>query len=222
LWNFDNLFDNSGDNNDSFDDLLYLNDLWNLNHLFNDLVNVDSNFFDSFHCPWNFDNLFDNNLDWVVLSDVMVYWLLDFDDLVDLNDSVDKFLNFNDFYNLNSFNDDLGNGFWNSDNSFNNDWNFNSSINNLFNFFDQGSRVINNLLDFFDSVLVDNLFPNDFNDLNSGYLNLDLNDLFDSLWNFNNLFNDLNDRNWLFDSDLNNFWNRFNVVNNFSSVSVFD
>ncbi len=222
MWNFDNLFDNSGDNNDSFDDLLYLNDLWNLNHLFNDLVNVDSNFFDSFHCPWNFDNLFDNNLDWVVLSDVMVYWLLDFDDLVDLNDSVDKFLNFNDFYNLNSFNDDLGNGFWNSDNSFNNDWNFNSSINNLFNFFDQGSRVINNLLDFFDSVLVDNLFPNDFNDLNSGYLNLDLNDLFDSLWNFNNLFNDLNDRNWLFDSDLNNFWNRFNVVNNFSSVSVFD
>lgn len=88
MWNLDNLFDNSWYNNNFLDNLLNLNNFWYFNHLLNDFINVNSNLFDSFNGSWYFNDLFNNDLDWVVLSDVVVNWLLDLDDLVDFYDLV--------------------------------------------------------------------------------------------------------------------------------------
>ena len=88
LWNFNNLFNNSWNDDNFFNNLFNFNDSWDLNHLFNNLINVDSDLFDSLNSSWNLNDFFNNNLDWIVLSDVMIDWLFDFNNFVDFNNSV--------------------------------------------------------------------------------------------------------------------------------------
>ena len=220
MWDLHNLFNDSGHNHDFFDDFLNLNNLGNLNHLFDDLVNVDSDFLDSFDGSWNLNDFLNDNLDGIVLSNVMIDWLLNFDDLVDLHNSVDQLLHFDDLRNLDSLNDNLSDSFWHSHDSLMDDWHLDSSVDNLLHLLDQSGCVVHNLLYFLNSVLINDLLSDDFNGLDSWDFDLHLDYFLDSLWNLNDFLDDLNDRNWLLDSDLNNFWDVFNVVDNFSGVSV--
>lgn len=67
-----NLLDDSGYNHNFFNNLFNFNNFGHLNHLFNDLINGNSNFFYSFNCSWYLNNFLYNYLDWVVLSDEMI------------------------------------------------------------------------------------------------------------------------------------------------------
>lgn len=80
--------------------------------------------------------------------------------------------------------------------------------------------MVDDFFNFFDSVLVNYLFSHDLHSLHFWNLNLNLNDLFDSLRYFDNLFNNLNDRDWLLNLNFNDFWNGFHMVDNLSGVSV--
>ncbi len=220
MWDLHNLFNDSGHNHDFFDDFLNLNNLGNLNHLFDDLVNVDSDFLDSLNGSWDLNDFLDDDLDGVVLGNVMVDWLFNFDDLVDFNDSVNEFLDLDDLGNLNSLDDDLGDSFWNSNDSLVNDWHLDSSVDRFFNFLDQSGCVVDDLLDFLNSVLINDLLSDDLNGLHSWDFDLDLDYFLDCLWNLDDLLDDLNDWNWFLNSDLNDFWDVFNVVHDFSGVSV--
>jgi hypothetical protein len=80
--------------------------------------------------------------------------------------------------------------------------------------------VVDNLLDFFDSVLINDFLFDNFHGLNSRYFDLNLDNLLNSLRHLNNLLDDLDYRNWLLDSDFNDFWDRFNMVDDFSGISV--
>jgi len=222
LRNFDDLFNDSGNNDDLLDKLLNFNNLGDFNHFFNDLVNVDSDLFDSFDGSGNFDNLLNNNLDGVVLGDEVVDGLLNLDDLIYLDNLVYVSDNFNDLGNLDSLDDDLGDDFRNSHNLLLDDGNFNSSVDNLLDLLDQGDGDVDDSLYFFYSFFVDDFLLNNLNLLDGGSLNLDLNDLFNSSGNLNNLFDGLDDGDGFFDNDLNYFGNIDNLIDSFSGVSVSD
>lgn len=83
----DNFLNNSRYNNNFLDDLFNFDDLWHFNHLFNDLINVNSNLFNSFNGFWHFDDSFHNYLNWIVNINIDNSWLF-------------NFVRFNDFDNL--------------------------------------------------------------------------------------------------------------------------
>jgi len=222
LRNFDDLFNDPGNNDNLLDNLLNFDNLGDFNHFFDDLVNVDSDLFDSLDGSGNFDDLLNNNFDGVVLGDEMVDRLLNLDDLIYLDNLVNVSDDFDDLRNLDSLDDDLGNNFWNSHDLLLNDGNFNSSVNNLLYLLDQGDGDVDNSLDFFYSFLVDDFLFNNLNLLDGGSLDLDLNDFLNSSGNLHDLFDGLDDGDGLFDNDLNYFGDIDNLVDGFSGVSVFD
>ena len=141
-------------------DFLNLNDLRNCNNFFNNLFNDLRDFNYFFDDSWDDDYLFNN------------------------------FLNFNNLWHFNELLYNFFNQGWDSFNSFNDFLNWDNSVLDDFNDFRLFNKMVDNLFDFLDSVLV-----KDF-----GYLNLDF--FVDK--SFNNL------DNWLFDDfllDFNNFLN---------------
>lgn len=220
MGDFNNFLDNSRNHNNFFDDLLNFNNFWNLHHFLNNLIDVDSDFLDSLNSSWDFDYFLDYDLDRIVLSDVVVDWLFNLNYFVHFHDPVNKFFNLDNLGNINSFHDHLSDCFGNPHDSLNNYWYLDSSVNYFLHFLYQSRCVVNHLVDLFDSVLVNDFFSDYLNNLNSRHLDLNLHYFLNSLWNFHNLFNHLNDRNWLLDFNFDNFWNRFDVVDNLSSVSV--
>lgn len=89
LRNFNNLFNDSWDYYDLFNDFLDLNNFWNLDHFLNNFVNIHSDLFNSFNSSWNFDYFFNNYLDWIVLGNVVIYWLFNFNNFVHFDNFVD-------------------------------------------------------------------------------------------------------------------------------------
>ena len=222
LWDFNNLLDDSWNNNNFFNDFLDLNNLGYFDHLFNDFINMDSDFFNSFDGSWDLYDLFDDDSDWVALSNVVVDWLFNFDDFVDFNNLINVPIDFDDPWNFDLLYDDLSDNFRYSYNSFHNEGYFNSLLNDVFDFLNQMNGVVNNFLDFFNSVYVDNLLF-DHSDLSDcGNLNMDLDDLFNNLDNFHNSFVVLDDWNRLFDDHFNDFGVSFYVVHDFSGWKMLD
>ncbi len=222
LWDFYNLLDDSWDNYDLFDDLLDLNNFGYFDHLFNDLINMHSDLFNSFDGSWNLNDFFYNNPDWIALSDVVVDWLFNFDYLVDLDDLIDVPINFNNPWNLDLLDNDLSYNFRYSNNSFLDEWYFNPLFNNFLYFLNQVNCVINNLFDLSNSVLIDNLLFDNSNFFNCRNFDVDLNDFLNNLRNFNNLFDRLNNWDRFFDYNFNDFGEFFNMVHYFSSRKMLD
>lgn len=81
LRDLDDPFDDSRNDNDLFDDLFNFNDFGYFNEFFDNLLNSNSNFFDSFDGSWYLDNLFNNAFDDLNILDVLDDWLFDLDDL---------------------------------------------------------------------------------------------------------------------------------------------
>ena len=100
LWDFNNLLDDSWNHNNFFNDFLDLNNLGYFDHLFNDFINMDSDFFNSFDGSWDLYDLFDDDSDWVALSNVVVDWLFNFDDFVDFNNLINVPIDFDDPWNF--------------------------------------------------------------------------------------------------------------------------
>ena len=164
-------------------DFLNLDDLRNHNNLFNDLFNYLRDFNYFFYDSWDDYHLFNN------------------------------FLNFDNFWHFNKFLDNFFDQSWDSFDSFDYFLNWNNSVFDDFNDFRLFNKVVNNLFDFLNSVLVENFghlnfdffvhksfndldnwlfddFLLDFNNfLNNGYLNYFLDDLFDSPILHDRLFN---------------------------------
>ena len=68
------------------------------------------------------------------------------------------------------------------------DGDFYSSVNDFLDLFDHNNRVVNNFLNFFYPISVNDFLLDDFNFLDGRYFNLDLDNLFNSLRYFNYLF----------------------------------
>lgn len=218
---FDNLLDNSGYNNNLFHNLLYFNDFRYFDHLFNDLIDVYTNFFDSFDSSRNLDNLFNNDLNRVVLCDEVINWFFNLDDFLHLDYFFNLLYNLDDFRNLSTFNNDLSDNFRNSDNFFLDDRYFNSSVDNFFNLFYHGNWMIHDSFNFFYSISVDYFLLNNFNFFYSRYFNLNLNYLFNYLGNFNDFLNSLNDGDRYFYNNFDNFRHSDRLVDYFSSTFEF-
>jgi len=175
LRNFNNLFNDSRYHNYFFNNLFDFYDLGYFNHLFNDLVDGDSHLFDSFDGPWDLNNLLDYDSDWVVLSNVDVDWLLNLNNVVNLNDLVDVSGDLHDSGNLDSLDADLGNNFRDSQDLLLVEWHLNSSVNYLFNLFYQSNWSVDNLFYLFNSVSVNNLLLDNLNFLDCWYFYSHLN-----------------------------------------------
>ena len=214
-----NLFYNSGNNYNFFYDLFNFNYFGHFNHLFKDFVDSNSNFLNSLDCPWYLHNLFNNYFDWIVLSDEVVDWFFNFNDLVDLNYLIYISDHLNDFRNLNSLYYNLSDDFGYPDNFLLHNGYFNSSIHNLFYLLYHRHWMVYNSLYFFYSVSVNDLLFNNFNFLNCWDFNLHLNDLLYSFGYFNNFLNSLDDRNWLLNNNFDDFRHIHNLVDSFYGTS---
>jgi hypothetical protein len=127
------------------------------------------------------------------LGDVVVNWLLYLDDLVHLNDLVYRLGHLDDLWELDSLHDDLGDDFGNPDDLFLVEWNLNAPIYNLFHLLVQGNRLINDLLDLFNTISVDDLLLDHSHLLDGWHLHLDLHDLLNGLGYFYDLLDSLDD-----------------------------
>jgi len=141
---------------------------------------------------------------------------VDLDYLVNVSD------NFNDFGNFSSFNHNLGGYFGYSYYLFLNNRNLNSSVDDLLYLLNHDDRMVDNLLNFFYPIPVDNFFFNNFNLSDCWHFNLDLHYFLDGFWYFNDLFHCLYNRNWSLDYDFNYFRKSNNLIHNFSGVAIFN
>lgn len=82
--------------------------------------------------------------------------------------------------------------------------------------------MVHNLLNFLNSVLINNFFFNNFDLFDSRYFNFHLDNLFNDSWNFNNFFYCLNKRDWSVNRNFNDFRDFLNMVDNFSGILNFD
>lgn len=222
LRHFDYFFDNSWDNNNSFNYFLNLNDFRNFHKFFD-------NFFDnSWHGLYSLDDsfnwdhsLFDNSDNFRLLYKVI-------DNLLDFFDSVlvKNFRNLDLNFLMNEPFDDLDDWLFNDFSfDFNNFMN-QGHLNDFLNYFFNGSVLHNGLFNysfnFFDSVSVENFFNDNFN----------FDWFFDNVVNFNDLFNDsgdfdnfldyLNNGYHFFNDSVNRFVPDFDVVSNVWRRDILD
>ena len=216
---FYNLFNNSRNNYNLFDNLLNFNYLGHFNHLFHDLINSNSNFFNSLDSSWYLHDLLNNDFDWVILSYEVIDVLLNFNDLVDLYNSIHVSNHFYDFRHLSSLYYNLSCDLRYSHNFLLDYWYFNSPINNLLHFLYQRDWVVYNPFYLFYSVSINDLLFNYFDFLNSWDFNLYLNDLLDSFGYFNYPLNYLDYRNWLLDNNFDNFRHIDYLIDSFYCTS---
>lgn len=81
LRNLDNLFNHSRNDDNLFDDLLDFNDFRYFNEFLDNLLNSNSNFFDSFDGSWYFNDLLNSAFNDLNILNVLDDWLLDLNDL---------------------------------------------------------------------------------------------------------------------------------------------
>lgn len=222
LRHFDNLFNNSRNDNNFLDDLFNFNNSRDLHHFLDNFVNIDSHLFNSFNSFWHLNNLFNHYFNWVIDININNDWFLNFNDFGNLDNFVNIFNNLNYPWYLYFFNNYLSNNFWYSDNSLLDHRNLNSAVNNFFDLSNNFNGVINYSLNLFKSVLIDNFLFNNFNffDFNNFYFNF--NNLFNYSWYLDNSFNSLEKGYRPFNNNFNNFRNFLNMINNLSSVLDFD
>ncbi len=215
LRNFDNLLNHSWNNNDFFYNFFNLHNFGYFNHLFNDLIDIDSNLFYSFNHFWNLDNLLNHYLYWLLNNDFYNSNGLNLNDLRNFDNSVFIDNNFDDLSVLNFLNSNLSDNFWDFLYSLNDHWNVVSSFNNFLNLSNSLEWSFNNSFNFFYSFFVNYLFLNNFDFLDDWDLNSNFNNLLNHLRNFNNSFVDLIDNNWSLVDNFDNVCYFLNVIDNF-------
>lgn len=191
LWNLDNFFNHSRDNNNLLDDLLDFDHFWYFNHLFDDFVNIDSNLFNSFNGFWNLNYFLNCNFDWIINDDFDNLNSFYFNNFWNLDYFFDIFFDFDNNWVFNSFNHNLSDNLRYSYNFLFYYRNLHSSIDYFLNFANNFYSVGNDFFNFFYSFFIDNFFLNNFDFLDCWNFNSNLNDLLNNLWNLNDSFNSL-------------------------------
>jgi hypothetical protein len=172
---------------------LYFNNFWYFNNFFNYFLYVSWNFNNSFNNSfcWNYLISIDNYL--FGLSDNVVNWFLNCNNLSILYNFLDNSLYLNYSWNLNYSINYLLDNSWNFNNFFTGWRNFNDLLDNIIDYFDNFDWNMNNLFNLLNSWNLDNLFNNSFdcNDLRD--LNYFLNNFLNNFFNFNKFWNDSED-----------------------------
>jgi len=117
-------------------------------------------------------------------------------------------------------NDWFLNDFLNFYNSLLEEWDLNNFFNFLDNLYILNDRSVSDNFYLFDTILDNNLFPNDWNFLRLSNNGIGLNNFLNNLWNLNNFLDSLNNRNWFLYDSINNLISHFNVIFNFLGISV--
>lgn len=203
LWHLNNLFNDPWYNNNLLNNFLNFNYLGYFHHFFNDLIDIDSNLFDTLEGAGYFNDLLDDDLDGIGLVDIVIHWFFYFDDLVDLDNLVNILGHLDDLEDLGSFHDDLGDDLWNTDDLFLVEGDFHPTIDDLLDLLINGHGLIDYLLDFFYPISIDDLLLNHFNLFDSGDFHLDLDYLLNSSGYFNNLLHNFFYWDSLFNDDFN-------------------
>ena len=147
---FNNLFNNSRNDNNFLYDFFNFNNSRNLHHFLDNLVNIDSHLFNSFNSFWYLNDLFNHYFNWIIDINIYSGWFLHFNDFGNLFNNLYNFfnnsINFHDslslFSSLNYFFLNQLNNFcsWNLHYFFR-AWNLNNSLylplsrNNFVNFY---------------------------------------------------------------------------------------
>lgn len=220
LRDFDDFFNNSGNDDYFLNNLLNLDDLRHFDHLLNNLVYFHPHLFDPVDNSGDLHNFLFYVLEWFGNFDEMINNLFDFHNFgflddqrisqVDLFDNsvlyplnyrfLDKFSHCNE-----PFMDDR-----HLDNFFNFPRHFSNHLHDLSDYF---LNNLNLLLDYY-------LFSNHFDFLHSSFSVDDLHYFLNKLRHFHNSFNSLNDGHWLLHNSFDYFVLDFNMVENFSGISI--
>ena len=117
---------------DFLNNSLNFNYFWNLNHLFNDFIDLNSDLFNSFNISWYLDNLLFDIFDWFGNLNKVIDEFFHFDNLRLMNNywiSQIHLFNYRPFNSLNywlfdNFSNYFDNfmNYWNLDNLFNLNW----------------------------------------------------------------------------------------------------
>lgn len=220
LRNLYNLFNDSWHNHYSFNNFLNFNNFWHLYHFFNDLVHMNSDFFNPLNHTRNLNNLFDNHFHWYLLSDVFNNSLWNFCHLNDLYYLLNNFFHLNNSHSLIFLRNNLLNDFRYNFYLLLNNWNLNSFFDYFFNLFDQRNNFLNNFLNFFYPISVNNLLLNHLNFFNSWHLTDHFHYLLHNLRHLFDFLNSLNNRNNSFNNSFNYLRYMLNMVNCLSSRTI--
>ena len=193
LRDLDYLLNDSRHNNDLLDNLFNLYDLGDFNHLFDNLVDVDSHFLYPFDGSWNLDDLFYDYLDRIVLSNVDIDWFFNLDYVVHLHNLVNVFNHLHNSRNLHPLHADLSDNLRNPQDLLLIERHLHSTVNDLLHLFHHCHNVVHYSLDLFYSVPVDNLLLDHLHLLDSWHLDFYFHQLWHNLYDLNDLFDCLND-----------------------------
>lgn len=217
-----NLLNHSRHNHNLFHNLLNLNYLRDFHHLLDDLIDIDSDLFDTFNGAGYFNDLLNDDFDGIGLVDVVVDDLLHFDDLVDFDDLIDVLGHFDDLGDLHSFNHDLGDDLWHTDDLLLVEGHLHSAVNDLLHLPVDGDGLVDDLLDFLYPIAIDDLLLNDLDLLDSGHFHSHLDHLLNNPWDFHNPLYDLDDGDCLLDDDFNDLREFHHVVDYLAGIAVLD
>lgn len=193
-----------------------------LHHLFNDLIDVNSNLLDLLNGSGDFDNLLNNYFDWNLLSDVLDNCLWNLHHPFCLHAFLYNLLYLNYLHNLISLWDDLLDDLFDDQYFFLDDRYFNPPLNYLLNLAAEGHHLLHNFLHLFDPIHIDYLLLDAFDFLDNWDFNSNLHDFLNNFYHFLDLFHSLiNWHHFLHDS-FNYLRNVFDVVVCFSGWPVFD
>jgi hypothetical protein len=200
LWYLYDFLNNTRHNDDLLNDLLDFDYLGHLDHLIDDLFDEDTHFLNLFDVARYLHDLLFDVLDHTWYVDVMVDELLHFHDewLLHNQRVSDKYL-LHDCV-LDSLDNRLCDNFRHCHQPLDNDGNLHTLLNDLLYFLDEGHWTLDDLFDLLNTVLNNNLLPDDFDFLELLDCIGDLNDLLDNLRNLHNLFLLLNDDNRFLDN----------------------
>lgn len=223
LGNLANFFNNSWYYNDFLHDLLHFDDFWHFHHFFNNLINVYSDFLDSFDSfGYLYNNLFFHE-NGFLFDKRDNFCFLNFNNVWYFNHFFNNFFELVNNWNFRSLNHNLSIYFRNDLKSLNFIRNLNNFFDNLFPFFNDRRRTdLNYLFNLNNSINIDRDFFFNINFLNSWNFNFNFNNFLNDFRNFNNSFNSSNKWYFNFITYFNNFGNLLNMVDNFSSIDNFD
>lgn len=215
LGHLDNLLDHSWNDNNSFDNFLYFHNFRYLNHLFNYLLDFNTNFLYLLNISWNLYNfLFNISYGFGDLN-VMIYNFLDFNKLGLVNDhGITKinFLNHSIFHPLNDwlFNDLLHFFYYLLD-----DWNLDDFLDFNRNLPDNLNDFLNNNFHRLYNLLSNKFFFNYLNFFNFHLFNNDLDNLLNYLRYLHDTLNCFNHRHDFLYNTIDWLVDGFNVVAHF-------
>ena len=136
LWNLHNFLYDSRYNDHFLYNFLDFNYFWYFDHLLDDLININSDFFDPLDSLGHLYDLFNKDLNWIINIDINSCGFFNFDDFGYFNDSIHHLLDLDYSWVLYSLDHNLSNNFRDSHYFLLNNWNLDFPINYFLHLFD--------------------------------------------------------------------------------------